>query len=129
MKGVIISLEALERRDLLSSHHKDYAPVTLAGDVVKGTIKHGTGQFASRGKATLILTAAGTYQILGGPGVADSYGTYAYTKTGNQTGSAVFDDSLLGIVTTEVLTFKSAHTGTFLVTAADGSFQSGTFRF
>src|SRR5207248_182090 len=114
--------------DLLSGG-KNWAPLSLAGELVRGTIKHGAGDFASRGKFTTIFTANGTYQLLGGPGVLDSYGTWTYVKTGNRTGSAVFDDSLLGIVTTELLTFKSAHTGVFLVTAADGSYQSGTFRF
>jgi hypothetical protein len=122
-------VERLERRDLLSGGHrvKDFAPASLAGDVVKCKVKHGAGLFAARGKYSLILTPAGTYQLLGGPGVLDSFGTWTYTKTGNLTGSAVFDDSNLGLVTTETLAFKSAHAGTFLVTAADGSFQSGTF--
>src|SRR5437764_1481581 len=116
MHRTTVLLEPLERRDLFSGHHKDYAPITLDGDVVKCTVKHGAGLFATHGKFALILTAAGTYQLLGGKGVADSFGTWTYAKTGNLTGSAAFADSNLGIVTTDALTFKSARSGVFLVT-------------
>ena len=125
-----ISFEFLERRDLFSGVSKvkikNFAPVTLANSVVRCTIKHGAGLLAARGKYSVYFAANGNYQLCGGKGVADSFGGWEYTKTDNLTGSATFDDSNVGLVGTETLTFKSAHTATFLIVATDGSFQSGT---
>jgi hypothetical protein len=126
-------VESLEQRVFLSGGHghrvKNYSPVTIAGDSIRCNVKHGAGLFAARGHYSILFTGAGTYQLFAGPGIVDSFGTYGYSKTGNLTASATLNDSNVGLVSTEVLTFKSAHSGNFLVTAADGSFQSGTFSF
>ena len=104
-------------------------PISFAAKTLKVKVEHGAGNFAHTGKYAVYFNAAGYYQLFGGAGVADSYGVYTYAKQSNTKAYASFIDSNIGIGTTEVLTFKSAHAGKFIISAPDGSYQSGTFTF
>src|SRR5260370_21428498 len=111
-------------------HYTDYAPAAVSAYVLHATIKHVAYPFASHGTFTIQLARRGnTYQIVGGPGVADSHGTYRYTKIGFDQGSVRFTDSVLGGGGTEALTFTSAHAGIYVITAVQGGYQSGTFTY
>src|SRR5256885_1283696 len=111
-------------------HYVDYAPTAVSAYVLHCTIKRGAYPFARRGTFTVQLSRRGnTYQVVGGPGVADSHGTYRYTKGGFNQGSIRFNDSVLGGGGSEALTFTSAHTGSIVITADQGGYQTGTFTY
>jgi hypothetical protein len=116
--------ETYEQRVMLSHN---FAPLSLATKTLSVKIQHGAGNFAHKGKYAVYFNSLGYYQLFGGVGVSDSYGVYTYSKQSNTAAYASFIDSNIGAVSTEVLTFKSLHSGVFIITASDGSYQSGTF--
>ena len=107
----------------------DYAPETVKGGILKGTITSGSGWFAPSGKFILIPASAGTaYTIYGGPGVDGTVGTYSYTKLGPNSAQLVLNDSDLGMTISQSITFSSPTTGNYFISNAYGS-QSGYFSF
>src|SRR3954452_13019991 len=70
----IMLMEALDSRRLLAS-----APPTVLGISAHVTVTSGSAPLATSGDFTLeVGTNARNYKIVGGNGIADSEGTYAY---------------------------------------------------
>jgi hypothetical protein len=105
------------------------SPSSLAGYTINGTITSGTDPFASSGSYRLLPAASGNaYNVIGIVGVADSSGTYSYTKNSATTGYLTYTDSVSGPGFTSQLSFDSATTGTvFLRNSGTGGYQTGTF--
>jgi hypothetical protein len=105
------------------------SPASLAGYTITVAITSGASPYASSGSYQFLPAASGSaYTIVGISGVANSSGTYSYTRNSTTTGYISYDDSLGGSGFTDTLSFDSATTGTlFLKKSSGGGYQTGTF--
>lgn len=107
----------------------DWAPTSIRGAVAFGTINGGTDPFADAGTYQFRTAATGSaYVIIGGPGVANSQGAYIYRKLSATKAEIVLNDSLIGLVGTQTITFTSATTATYTI-IGNGGYQRGTLKF
>jgi hypothetical protein len=103
-----------------------FAPADLTNKTFNLTIGDGKPPLATNGICQWEANANDPgYQIIGGPGTATSSGTYAYTRTGPDSGVIICQDSLEGTLT-EQLFFTSPQSGYFFTTNAAG-YEAGTF--
>jgi cyclophilin family peptidyl-prolyl cis-trans isomerase len=103
-------------------------PASVEGWSFQLKIANGTPPFATNGTAEFTAAPTGdTYQIIGGPGGANSSGTYDYSLVSPAASSLVLNDSLSGEVYTETFSWISATSGAYLVHDSTGAFQTGTF--
>lgn len=106
-----------------------YAPSNILGYVGKGTISDGSRPFASSGTYQFRPAATGnTYTIIGGPGIANSSGTYTYRRLAWNKAEIVLRDSQLGLVGTQTVTFSSATNARYQI-VGNGGFQEGSIVF
>ncbi|MEN9573867.1 MAG: hypothetical protein RL514_1722 [Verrucomicrobiota bacterium] len=105
------------------------SPASLAGSTITVIITSGALPYASSGSYQFLPAASGSaYAIDGSPPVADSSGTYSYTRIPTMSGYIAYDDSLGGSGFTDTLSFDSATTGTLFLRKSGGSgYQTGTF--
>ena len=105
------------------------APDSIAGRGIVATVSSGTGAFASSGKFLFLPHPDGTYEVFNsGSVVADNSGTYTYTRTGANTGTLTFIDSILGVSFSNSLVLKNARGGSYTITNFTlGGSQTGTF--
>ena len=105
------------------------SPSSVAGYTVTVTITSGETPFASSGSYRFLPAASGnSYNVVGIVGVANSSGTYTYTKNSAFTGYVSYTDSDTGPGFTSQLSFDSATTGSvFLKNANTGGYQTGVF--
>lgn len=104
-----------------------WAPESIAGWVLSAVIHDGSSPFADSGSYQVHLSKTGnTYQLIGGPGIANSSGTYIYTRTGDHTATFVFKDSFTGIGASQTLTFHSDTTASYYL-IGNGGYQTGVF--
>lgn len=115
-------VEILDKRTLFAA-----APPTLIGLSFTVNITKGSAPFASSGYYTVNIHSTGrSYDLEGGPGVADSSGTGIYTAGKSGAAELVGDDVLLGRVIVD-FNFITPTSGD-VVLKGDGSSQSGVFQ-
>jgi len=103
-------------------------PASVQGWTFQLQINDGISPFASSGTLQIIPAATGaTYQIIGGPGVSNSHGTYTYALVSPSASSLVMDDSVLGSAYAQTFSWNTTTTGAFIARNAAGDFQAGTF--
>ncbi len=103
-----------------------FGPADLTNKTVNMTISDGASPMATNGIYQWVGDTNDTgYQIIGGPGVASSSGTYAYVQLGPDDGMISCQDSLAGVVNSQIV-LTSPQSGYFYTTNSSG-FQSGTF--
>lgn len=105
------------------------SPTTLAGYTVTVAITSGETPFANFGSYRFLPADSGNaYSIVGLVNVANSSGTYSYTRNSTMTGYINYNDSIGGAGFTSQLSFDSATSGTvFLKKSATSGYQTGTF--
>lgn len=105
------------------------SPASVAGYTITVTITSGALPFASSGSYRFLPAASGnSYNVVGISGVANSSGTYSYTKNSAMTGYISYDDSVSGPGFTSQLSCDSSTTGTiFLQKSSGGGYQTGVF--
>ncbi|PAW76968.1 MAG: hypothetical protein B9S33_20500 [Pedosphaera sp. Tous-C6FEB] len=105
------------------------SPASLAGYTITVIVTSGASPYASTGSYQFLPASSGsTYNIVGISGVANSSGTYSYTRNSTMTGYISYNDSIGGSGFTDTLSFDSATTGTlFLRKSTAGGYQTGTF--
>ncbi len=107
------------------------APDSVAGRAAEMKITYGNGPFAPSGSSRLLMSATdNTYGLVSlSGGVASSFGTFSYTKTGYSTAVAKVVDSVVKEEQTVSLTFSTESSGTFYTTISGAPYhQQGTFR-
>jgi hypothetical protein len=106
----------------------DLAPDDLTNKFLGFTISAGSAPFvASGGYKLFTATLGANYNILGNAGAGLSSGTYAYTKTGTNSGMVTLVDAQSGPGFSFQLTFNTTNTGSFALTKSTGGSQSGAF--
>jgi len=105
------------------------SPASLAGYTVTVAITSGETPFADFGSYRFLPADSGNaYSIVGLVNVANSSGTYSYTRNSTTTGYISYNDSIGGAGFTSQLSFDSAISGTvFLKKSATSGYQTGTF--
>ena len=105
------------------------APDSIAGRGIAATVNSGSGVFASSGKFLFLPHLDGTYDVFNsGSAVADNSGTYTYTRTGANSATLTFIDSILGASYSNALAFNNGHSGSYMITNFSlGGSQTGTF--
>ena len=105
------------------------SPASLAGYTITVIVTSGASPYASTGSYQFLPASSGsTYNIVGISGVANSSGTYSYSRNSTMTGYISYNDSIGGSGFTDTLSFDSATTGTlFLRKSTGGGYQTGTF--
>lgn len=107
----------------------EFAPTSISGRVIRGSIASGNGVFASSGSFE-ISTSSSTYSLRGlSPGVGDSFGLFSYQRTGPNTAEIRLQDSELGSVLSYVLTYTSPNNASYFVASDFGGTSRGTLRF
>jgi hypothetical protein len=111
------------------SIYSGHGPVSIQGWTFQIQIYAGVSPFAASGNAQIATTDSGIgYQITGGVGVDNSYGNYTYTLTSPSASSILLNDSLLGPVYSQTLSWKTPTTGAYVVrNISTGGYQAGTF--
>lgn len=106
---------------------QDLAPNNVVGNLLTATASTGSPPFASTGSYQLFTSADGTnYSIAGHAGGGFGFGSYAYTKSGTNTGVMTFLDAKSGPGISVSLLFTAAGMGTYSLAGVSGS-QTGTF--
>ncbi len=105
------------------------SPTSIAGYTITVTITSGASPFATDGSYRFLPAASGnTYNVVGIVGVANSSGTYSYTRIPTAAGYISYDDSVTGPGFTSQLSCDSATSGTvFLTKSSGGGYQTGLF--
>ncbi len=105
------------------------SPTSLAGYTITVQITSGASPYASNGSYNFLPAASGnTYNVVGISGVANSSGTYSYTRIPTTSGYISYNDSIGGSGFTDTLSFDSSTTGTLFLKKSGGSgYQTGTF--
>jgi hypothetical protein len=110
------------------SVYNGVAPTSIQGWSFKIQIQYGTTPFALSGTAQIVTSQSdNTYQIVGGPGVTDSDGTYTYNQASSSASSLSFDDSVIGPGYTQTFSWSSATAGAYVADDGNGDVQAGTF--
>ncbi len=104
------------------------APTSIQGWSFAIQIQNGTAPFASTGHAEIVTSQTNdTYQIIGGPGVESSNGTYTYNQASFSSSSVALDDSVIGPEYTQTFSWSSATQGAYVADDGNGDIQAGTF--
>jgi hypothetical protein len=107
------------------------APDSIAGRTIELTITSGTWPFESSGVYRFLPSALDNHYVvvpMSGD-VAESYGTYSYSKTSSSKARLSFVDFWMGQLVADC-TFSSSTSGSYVLTAAaaPGASQRGNFR-
>jgi len=114
------------------SAYTGQAPSSVQGWTFQLQIATGVAPFAASGSPQIIAAVSGnTYQIIGGPGVSNSSGTYVYTtfpSISSASTSLTLDDHMSGSNYSQTLSWNTSTSGAYVVrNVASGGFQAGTF--
>jgi hypothetical protein len=105
------------------------SPDNIAGEEFTVTITSGAPPFSKSGSYRLTVSPTGnTYAVHGIVGVADSAGTYTYTKNSATTALVAISDDMVGQGSIAQLSFDSATSGTIaIITDSASGYQTATF--
>ena len=103
-----------------------FAPVLATNQTFNLTITGGALPLPTNGIVQFMTLTNNGFQILGGPGLPNGAGSYAYTRTGDASGVFNYTDSTAAGSYVMSLFFTSPNTGHFYLTGT-GGFEAGKF--
>ncbi|MHB8519710.1 MAG: autotransporter outer membrane beta-barrel domain-containing protein [Limisphaerales bacterium] len=107
----------------------EWAPDSIAGRTFNVTIREGGSPLGTTGIYQLVVASTNnSYLIVGGPGTTNSSGTYAYAKTGPQSGMITLTAGQGGGTLRQQVVFTSIASGFYYTSSSTSAgFQAGTF--